>query len=194
LRSPIDSSESPPSKTQEKPKKDKKEKKDKGPPGKWPNPVKDWWTKLVDANLADLKKQYAQDNYKKLLGDFFKKSKHHQDLEEAIQKKQAAINYWGTSKEDREKLVKERDELKKELSKLEGELEKDFQKTDEGKKALTAKGDAEKAAADAHKAEQEAGKYIDKEALGEKAFEELEKSAAKQAEEDAKNKWVPAKW
>ena len=50
--------------------------------------------------------------------------------------------------------------------------------------------DAEKAAADAHKAEQEAGKYLDKEALGEK-LEELKKAAAKEAKQEARKEIVP---
>lgn len=176
-----DDAASPPPNTQEKPNKTKKQKKDKGPPGEWSKPILDWCWKLMDADRADLKKRITEDDYNKQLQNFCKKSKHHGELEEQLNKAQAKINYWGTSPEERDKLVKERDELKKELTKLEGELEKDFQQTDEGKKALAAKGDVQKAAADAAKAEQEAGKYLDKQAIEEKAFEELKKWAWEKA-------------
>jgi hypothetical protein len=180
-----DSTESPPPKTQEKPKKKK------GPLGKWDKRVIEWWLKLAAADSADFKKQFAQDDYNKQLDDFFKKSKHHGELEKSISEKQAAIDYWNTSAENRDKLVKERDELKKELTKLEEKLEKDFKQTEDGKKAFVKMTDAEKAANDAHKAEEEAGKYIDKAAIGLKALEELKKAAAEEAKAQQA---IPAKW
>lgn len=174
----------PPPKTKEKPKKKKE-----GPPGKWPKPVKDWWAKLVASYMADYKKERAQDAYNDKLQDFFKKSKHHEELKKAIQDKEADIkNYPNDTTKGQ--WINERDDLKKELAKVEGAMEKDFQQTDDGKKALTEKGDAEKAAADAQKAADEAGKYIDKDAIGEKAMDELEKSAQEKAEE----KYLPATW
>jgi len=184
----------PPPQTKEK-KKDKKDKKGKakGPPGKWPNPVKDWWLKLVAAEGADYKKQAAQDAYKTKLADYFKQNKHHEELVDKINKAQGKLsNALGghLTTEQADKLIKERDDAKKELATLESQLEKDFQKTDDGKKAWVEKGDAEKAADDARKAEQEAGKYLDKDAIGDH-IEELMKSAKEEAEKEKK---IPATW
>src|SRR5438105_4615882 len=186
-----DDTPTPPPQTTEK-KKDKKDKKGKakGPPGKWPNPVKDWWLKLVAAEGADYKKEAAQDAYKTKLADYFKQNKHHEDLVDKINKAQGKLsNPLGSlTTEQADKLIKERDDAKKELATLESQLEKDFQKTDDGKKARVEKGDAEKAADDAHKAEQEAGKYLDKDAIGDH-MEELMKSAKEEAEKEMK---IPA--
>ena len=175
--------------------KDKKDKKGKakGPPGKWPNPVKEWWLKLVAAEGANYKKEAAQDTYKTKMADYFRQNKHHEELVDKINKAQGKLSNAIVNPlppEQADKLIKERDDAKKELAPLESQLEKDFQKTDDGKKAWVEKGDAEKAADDAHKAEQEAGKYLDKDAIGDH-LEELMKSAKEEAEKEKK---IPATW
>ena len=127
------------------------------------------------------------------MADYFKQSKHHEELVDKINKAQAKLSNpigGGLTTEQADKLIKERDDAKKELATLESQLEKDFQKTDDGKKAWVEKGDAEKAAEDAHKAEQEAGKYLDKDAIGDH-LEELMKSAKEEAEKEKK---IPATW
>ena len=174
-----ESTETPPPQTQEKPKKKKQKEKDL----KLSAPVTDWVKKLVAAFRADDTKQRAQDDYKRQLNNFFKKNKQHGELEEKVKKIQGTLSnpLNNNSAAENDKLIKERDDLTKELTKFEGELEKYFQQTDEGKKALVAKGDAEKAANDAHKAEEEAGKYLNKEELTKEALEQLLKEALDKA-------------
>ena len=146
--------------TQEKQKKEKKKKK-----LKWPKPIQDWVDKKKAADDAYRERERKRYLYTFERKKFFDKSKRHGELEEKIAKIQGTLTspLNKNSAAENDKLIQERDDLKKELAKLEGELEKDFQKTDEGKKALAAQGDAEKAADDTRKAEQEAGKYIDQE-------------------------------
>jgi hypothetical protein len=162
--------DSPAPGTQEKKKKGegkgKKEKKEKGP-------VKNWIDKARAANAADRHQRWAHDYYNADKQDFFKKSKHHEELVDKIKKAQAFLNGLSNTAEQNDKAIKERDEAKKELAKLEGELEKDFNKTDEGKKAFGEMTKADKEAQQAHDAEKEAGKNIDP-----AVKEELEKSGA----------------
>jgi len=152
----------PGSETQKKHKKEKEKKKKKL---KWPKPIQDWVDKKKAADDAYRERERKRYLYTFERKKFFDKSKRHGELEEKIAKIQGTLTspLNKNNAAENDKLIQERDDLKKELAKLEGELEKDFQQTDEGKKALAAQGDAEKAADDARKAEQEAGKYIDQE-------------------------------
>ena len=145
---------SPPPSTQEK----KKEKKPKQP-----KPIRDWIEKKKAANEADREKKVVHDYYTREKEKFFGKNKHHGELVEKIKQTQGVLSspLNQNSKEQNDKLIKERDEAKKELAKLEGELEKDFNQTDDGKKAFKELTEAEKAANNAHDAEKEAGKNID---------------------------------
>ncbi|MFZ3376819.1 MAG: hypothetical protein WA183_14830 [Chthoniobacterales bacterium] len=167
--------------TQEKPKKKKPKLS-----GDRPKPVRDWWDKLYAMEVADVKKQQKEEAYTREKNNYFDKSKHHQELVDKVSKIQAILSnpLSKNTAVENDKLIKERNELQKELAKLEADLEKDFRQTDEGKKALQEMGDAQQAANDAHKAEAEAGKYIDKEAIGHAVVEQLQKNAADQAKAD----------
>ncbi len=152
--------------TQEKKKKkDKKDKKKKGYVYRfdwWDEFVKeypfaDWLQKKFKAGWADDAKADANDDYNKKFQDFLSGKKSYNDLktqrDDAEKKAKAA----GATDADKDAFNK----LDNELKKLENNFKQDFNKTDDGKQAMTDLYKAEKAADEAHATERDASKNID---------------------------------
>lgn len=152
--------------TQEKPKKDKKDKKKKNKYLQsfdwWNNFVKeypfvDWLEKKMKAGWADQVKDKAADDYNQKFRDFLGPKKSYNDLKQQRDDAEKKANAPGATQQDKDAFNK----LDSDLKKLENDFKQDFNKTDDGKKAMGDLHEAEKAADKAHDAEKDAGKNID---------------------------------
>ena len=120
-------------------------------------PFVDWLEKKMKAGWADDYKDSKADAYNDKFKGFLDDKKVYKDLKTDRDAAEQKAKADGATQADKDAFNK----LDNQLKKLENEFKQDFNKTDDGKKAMGELHDAEKKADEAHAAEKDAGKNID---------------------------------